>query len=127
MRPRRDRGDEVRLADLPAEFRERAATLRGDGGAEQPAIAWERAAQCVEEALTGHLDERLSLADAETESGYTRRHLRRLIRDGTLPEEPDGTIQRRHLPTKPGTGVASDLSPAPSSRVQLARAVADGG
>lgn len=31
------------LADLPARFRETAETLRRDGGADQPAVAWERA------------------------------------------------------------------------------------
>ena len=49
------------LAGLPAEFRDRAAALRLDGGAEQPAIAWERAAQRLDEELTGHLEEQLTL------------------------------------------------------------------
>jgi len=115
------------LTDLPAEFRETATSLRRDGGAEQPAIAWERAAQRLEEELTGHLEERLSLPEAATESGYTVSHIRRLIREGTIPVEEDGTVLRRHLPKKPGHSIAPDVPEGPSSRVQLARAVADGG
>jgi hypothetical protein len=115
------------FGDLPAEFRETATSLRRDGGAEQPAIAWERAAQRIEEELTGHLTERLSLREAAIESGYTVGHISRMIRNGTIPVEEDGTVLRRDLPKKPGHGIAADVPEAPSSRVQLARAVAGGG
>ncbi len=115
------------LAQLPTVFRQKAAMLRSDGGADQPAVAWERAAEIIECALVGHLDESLSLEDAATESNYTVGHLRRLNREGKMPIEPDGTVLRRYLPKKPGARVASNLTEAPSSRVQLARAVADGG
>ena len=115
------------LGNLPSEFRDRADSLRIYGGADQPAIAWERAAQRIEEELTGHLEERLSLGEAATESGYTVSHIRRLIRECTIPVEEDGTVLRRHLPKKPGHGIAADVPETPSSRVQLARAVADGG
>ena len=115
------------LADLPGLFREKATTLRLDGGADQPAVAWERAAALVERALRGHLDERLSLQDAATESGYTPRHLKRLNRGGKMPIQDDGCVLRRHLPRKPGADVADGMPEVSSSRVQLARAVADGG
>ena len=115
------------LGSLPAEFRGRANSLRIDGGAEQPAIAWERAAQRLQEELTGHLEERLSPGEWETESGYTVSHIKRLIREGTILVEEDGTVLRRHLPKKPGHSIAPDVPEGPSSRVQLARAVADGG
>ena len=65
MRP--DPGDRVRLADLPKLYRDHAAMLRLWGGAEQSAIVLEHAAKLLEESLEGHLDERLSLAEAELE------------------------------------------------------------
>ena len=77
------------LAELPSVFRQKAAMLRIDGGADQPAVAWERAAEEVERALRGHLDEPLSLDAAATESGYTRRHLKRLTRAGKLTIQDD--------------------------------------
>ena len=100
--------------------------LRLDGGADQPAYIWDRAADIVEEALRGQLDERLSIDEASLESGYTPRHLQRLSNQGKMPIEADGTVLRRHLPKKPGSAVASGPSDMPSSRVQLARAVAGG-
>ena len=112
------------LADLPARFRETAETLRRDGGADQPAVAWERAAELTEESLRGHLDEPLTIEEAALESGYTPRHLRRLGREGKMPIDDDGLVLRRHLPKKPGCGIAASHSDVPSSRVQLARAVA---
>ena len=114
------------LADLPSAFREKATTLRLDGGADGPAVAWERAAELVEEALHGHLDEGLTIDEASIESGYTRSHLRRLGREGKVTIEDDGTVRRCNLPKKPGATVAAP-SEVSSSRVQLARTVADGG
>lgn len=125
MRP--DPGDRVRLADLPKLYRDHAAMLRLWGGAEQSAIVLEHAAKLLEESLEGHLDERLSLAEAELESGHTQGNLRRLRREGKMPIQDDGTVLRRHVPKKPGYAIAGDLSETPSSRLQLARAVADGG
>ena len=114
------------LAELPRLFRDTAATLRLDGGADQPAVAWERAAALVEEALKGHLNEALSMDEAALESGYTRSHLRRLNREGKMPIEPDGTVLRRYLPKKPGSAGASTPLEVSFSRTQLARAVAGG-
>ena len=115
------------LAELPSVFSQTAAMLRSDGGADQPAVAWERAAEEVERALRGHLDEPLSLQDAATVSGYTQRHLKRLNRAGKLTIQDDGCVLRRHLPRKPGADVADDMPEVSCSRVQLARAVVDGG
>ena len=112
---------------LPAEFRRRAEFVRENAAAEQAATAWEKAATEVEAALSGHLDEPLSLQEAATESGYTRRHLKRLNREGKLTIQDDGCVLRRHLPRKPGADVADDMPDVSSSRVQLARAVAHGG
>lgn len=118
-----------RLSELPALFREKAARLREDAAAEQPAHAWERAADLMEIALQGSAMELLTLDEAEVESGYTRRHLLRLIREGVIPSaSPAGAplILRAHLPRKPGYSVACAPAQVASSRAQLARAVANG-
>lgn len=119
----------MRLLDLPTAFRSKAHVLREDAAAEQAATAWERAAELLEEALSGSSFEPLTLEEAEVAGGYTRRHLARLIRDGTIPNagEPGSPrILRCHLPVKPGHAVASRATLVTSSRTQVARAVAGG-
>ena len=116
----------MRLAELPTDFRERAEHLR-ECGAEVQAKTLEWAAARTEEALRRAMDEELTLAEAEIESGYTRKTLRQMIQDGKIPAAGKGRglrIQRRHLPRKPG--VASS-GPGLTFRSQLARAVAAGG
>jgi hypothetical protein len=115
------------LGDLPGSMREKAAELRDDFGAEGRARAVEWCADLVQEALDGHADEELTLAEATTESGYTRAHLLRLHRDEKMPMAANGTVLRRHIPRKPGHGVvANNVREVASSRSQLARAVAGG-
>ena len=115
------------LGDVPSVLREKAAELRDDFGAEGRAKAVEWCADLVEQALTGHDEEALTITEAVIESGYTRAHLMKLHRDGKMPMERDGTVLRRHMPRKPGHGVvASNGSRVASSRLQLARAVAEG-
>ena len=73
--------------------------------------------------------EPISLEAAEVESGYTRAHLRRLLREGSLPNagtKSSPTILRMHLPKKPGFGVAQTHPRATSSQMQVARTVALG-
>lgn len=115
-----------RLGDLPEVFRTRARILRRYGGAEGTASAWATAAEEVQFALAGQAEECLTLQEAARESGYTPKHLKRLIREGKIPSEPDRTIRREHLPIKPGSGVANGTPHTPTSRSQLARAVAGG-
>jgi hypothetical protein len=117
------------LTDLPIDFRERAVLLREYGAAEGVAIAWERAATEVESALRAHGLEALTLSEAASESGYGVDHLRRLIRDGTIPNagnDREYRVLRRHLPKKPGHAVASAGPQVASSRTQAARAVVTG-
>ena len=114
------------LQDLPTTFRERAAFLRENAAAEQAATAWERAAAMLEAALKGHAHETLTLAEVAIESGFTPHHLKRLHRDGKLPMTEDGYVLRCHVPKKPGHGVAESEDKDPSSKTQLARAVAGG-
>ena len=114
------------LAALPANFRERAAFLRENAAAEQAATAWEKAAIEVESALRGHGLEALTLRAAAPECGYSVDHLRRLIRDGTIPNagsDREYRILRRDIPKKPGHAVAPARPQVASSRTQAARAV----
>lgn len=122
----------MRLLELPAEYRRKAQTLREDAAAEQAATAWERAAELLEGALQVSDLEALTLEEAEVLGGYTRRHLRRLIREGTIPNAgtPDRyLILRMHVPRKPGhatPSVARGPRSMAASRSQVARAVVEG-
>ena len=120
----------VPLADLPTTFRERAAFLREYAAAEQAATAWERAAIEVEAALRVRELDALTLRDASSECGYSVEHLRRLLRDATIPNSGSSgrpLILRSHLPRKPGHGIALRGSEEPSSITQVARAIATRG
>ena len=119
------------LASLPAEFRETAKFVRENARAEGAACAWESAATRIEGALADSDLEPLSLEAAAIEGGYTIKHLRRLIKEGTVPNsaapgEPP-MILRRHRPRKPGYDVADHCLTDASSRVQVARDVAQEG
>ncbi len=117
-----------RPADLPAAFQEAAAIAREYAADERAAAIWERAAEMAEQSLRQSGLERLTLQQAEAESGYSRDHLRRLIDEGTIPNasaaDDSKAILRMHLPRKPGHGLAAVRPPVASSRVQAARAVA---
>jgi len=115
------------LRDLPSRWRDRAHEL--EPYAPPAAKAFADAADELEQALREADLEPLTLAEAEVECGYTRSHLRRLIREGRIPnsgtdEEP--RILRCHLPRKPGHGVADRREQLALSRTQVARAVAAG-
>lgn len=116
----------TRLTDLPPVFRARALLLRRYGGTEGTAVAWEVAAADVERGLLAHDDERLAISEAAVVSGYTLAHFRRMVREGKVPQQPDGTVLRRHVPVKPGSGIAEPNENFPCSRTQLARGVAGG-
>ena len=116
----------MKLQALPAEFRRRAEFVRENAAAEQAATAWEKAATEVEAALRADELEELTLQEASLECGYSVDHLRRLIRDGTIPNAGDERkhgVLRRDIPRKPGHRVAVLRPLAPSSRTQAARAV----
>ncbi|MCE2456179.1 MAG: helix-turn-helix domain-containing protein [Gemmatimonadetes bacterium] len=110
----------MRTGQLPAAFRERAEMMR-ECGARAQAAALEWAAEQAEAVLRGEAAEELTLAEAAAECGYSRSHLRRLVREGRLPaagRDPRIRVLRRHLPRKPG---------AATLRSQLARAVVERG
>lgn len=121
----------MRLSDLPLGWRQRAEELRRWAAAEGAARALEQAAADLECALRESAMEPLDLDVAAAESGYSRGHLRRMIRDGKVPNAgtDDGPmILRCHLPHKPGAsnGVAPLRLKGSSSKAQVARAVASG-
>lgn len=66
----------------------------------------------LREALRSHERETLTLAEAAEESGYSKRHLRALISDGTIPnagEKGRPQIRRGDLPMKPGSSSAGPI------------------
>ena len=79
-----------------------AEALRHYGG-DNLAVVLERCADELEATLRKRDETTLTLTDAARESGYTREHLGRLVRDGKIPNagRPGAPrIARRHLPRK---------------------------
>lgn len=110
------------LASLPAAWRARADQLRRWAAAEGAACALEQAAAELEHTLWLAGDTPLTLDEAARESGYSKDHLERLIRDATIPNAGRRNaprVRRCDLPRKPGTATPS--LPAPAGRVQLDR------
>jgi AraC-like DNA-binding protein len=114
------------LQDLPARWRRKANELRPYASA--AAQAFDDAAEEMEAELRATGEQRLTLEQAAAESGYSRRHLRRLLLDGTLPNASvagdETTILRKHLPKKPGSALArpngSDVLSSPRQIVRAA-------
>ena len=104
------------MHELVDRWRTRAKSLREWAAAEGAAAAFERAAIELEAELADHDDEVLSLNQAAHESRYSAEHLRRMIREGKLPNagrKGSPRIRRRDLPTKPGTrpfGTESEIA-----------------
>ena len=90
------------VRSLPAVWRRQAKTLRRYGSP-APATALERCADELEGTLQERDDTTYSLTEAARESGYSREHLGRLVRDGKIPNagRPGAPrIARRDLPRK---------------------------
>lgn len=110
--------------------RERADLL--EAFAPAAAEAYRDAAEVFRRSLEATDMEPLTLDVAEVESGYTRAHLRRMLREGTVPNvgtDQEPRIRRIHLPRKPGHGTstfAHSRRQMPSSASQVVRAVAAG-
>jgi hypothetical protein len=119
----------VQLSRLAQEFRDNQREALRLGASEEAANVWQAAAKELEKRTADSLLEPLTLDGAALESGYTRNHLNRMLRDGKVPNsgtDTDPRILRKHLPRKPGFGIDErPLRPA-SSRVQAARAVIEG-
>ena len=79
-----------------------AESLRYYGG-EHLAVVLERCADELQTTITERDETTLTLTEAARESGYSREHLGRLVRDGKIPNagRPGAPrIARRHLPRK---------------------------
>ena len=103
---------------LPADWRRKAKSLRRYGG-ETPATAIERCAEELEATLVERDETTLSLVEAARESGYSRDHLGRLVRDGKIPNagRPNAPrIARRHLPRKAPAEAPLAEEPRPRER-----------
>ena len=103
---------------LPADWRRKAKSLRRYGG-ETPATAIERCAEELEATLVERDETTLSLVEAARESGYSRDHLGRLVRDGKIPNagRPNAPrIARRHLPRKAPAEAPLAQEPRPRER-----------
>ena len=112
---------------LPADWRRKAKSLRRYGG-ETPATAIERCAEELEATLVERDETTLSLVEAARESGYSREHLGRLVRDGKIPNagRPNAPrIARRHLPRKaPAEApLAGEPRPRERSNAQIVQSI----
>lgn len=90
-------------ADLPATWRDRADEL--EPYATPAAEAFRRAAAELEAALQARATEELTLGEAAEASGYSKRRLRELLADGTIPQagrKGGPRIRRGDLPVRPG-------------------------
>jgi hypothetical protein len=109
----------MKLADLPAKWREEAQIL-SDNGAESQALVKVRAATELEEALIDRDNELLTVIQAAKESGYSKDWLRKLVASGQIPNvgKPGAPrVRRGDLPRKP----ARLASGSPEDRLQLIR------
>ena len=91
------------LDGLAAHWRDEAETLRRRGATAQ-AVVLESCAEELESALQQQHDEVLNLTQASRVSGYSREHLGRLLKEGTIPNAGQlgaPKIRRGNLPTKP--------------------------
>jgi hypothetical protein len=113
---------------LAGAWRARADLFRLHG-AEPHAAVLEALAAELEAALVSSAQERLSLAAASAESGYSISQLRRMIRERKVPNAGAvGTplIRRSDLPRKPQRPLDPHVQQDLSSKRQIARAVAAG-
>jgi hypothetical protein len=94
--------DQPTTAELPDEWRALAAQQRRFG-ADSQALILEFCADELAASLRRGGDERLSLARAAKESGYSTDHLSRLVRDRKIPNSGRPSkplIRRADLPVK---------------------------
>lgn len=90
---------------LPAAWRDRASKL--EAYAPPAAEAFRAAARELEEVLEARAEELLTLDEAAEESGYSKRRLRELVSEGTIPNagrKHAPRLRRSDLPRKPGAG-----------------------
>ena len=110
--------DRPSVEGLPADWRKQAKSLRRYAS-EPPAVALERCADELEDTLRERDETTLSLVEAARESGYSRDHLGRLVRDGKIPNagRPNAPrIARVDLPRKAPAHAPLAEAPRPRDR-----------
>ena len=119
--------DSPAVCGLVAGWRARAADLREWAAAEQAAVAWEHAAQELEERLRAEGEELLNLTQAAGLCGYSADHLGREVRAGRISNAGRSNaprIRRSDLPRKPGALLYTDTGAnVVGVRGRIARAV----
>lgn len=101
------------LAALTARWRADADVLERNG-CDSRADVLRRHAEEVEDALRRRQEERVTIAEAARISGYSEKHLRRLVRNERLPAHRPGgdggriLLHRGDLPRKPAGGGDKD-------------------
>lgn len=117
------------LYALADEWREEAERLR-QYGADAQATAVESCAVELEERVAAIQQQTLTPEEAAEESGYSADHIRRLVREGKVPNAGDDSaakIRRRDLPLKPGHRRSGGRAPnrSAASRARVARTVVE--
>lgn len=110
------------VAGLVPAWRERAAAL--EEYAPAACRAFEVAAAELEAALRARADEKLTLAEAVRESGYSDRRLREFLADGVIPNagRPGAPrIRRSDLPRKAKRTASRGYDPVADARALAAR------
>jgi hypothetical protein len=103
---------------VAGEWLELASLLR-EHHAIGAAVAYDKCAAKLRERSAAYLDEAIDADDAAEESGYTAHHIRRLIKEGLLPNvgtETRPRVLRRYLPLKPGSTVPVPSEEPPPPR-----------
>jgi len=110
--------------ELPELWRTDAEVLRGYGDTRGAEIL-ERVAGQLETAIREGEREELNLTEAAEVSGYSKRRLRELVADGTIPNQGrkgSPRLLRGDLPTKPRSGRGKgSYSPSDDARAILGR------
>ena len=120
-------GDAVVLTDLPWEWRSKAELFR-DHEEVPLAIAYEKCADALEEALYRESEAPLTISEASKLSGYSTDHLGRLVREGKIPNagRPGAPrIAPGDLPIR--TGVVSRPGTRELSPTQIVRSAINAG
>jgi len=124
-RPNQEPRDTPLTDELPAVWRRQAAELRQWAAAESAAVALERAADQLDDALRRQDDEPLTLMQAAAESGYSVDHLGRQISRGKIPNvgrRNAPRVRRADLPKK-STALRLRTRASHIGREEIARAV----
>ena len=106
------------LLNLAARWREEADLLRGYGASEAGAAA-ELHAQQLTEAIEEAEHEELTLGEAARASHYSKRRLRELVADGSIPNvgrKGAPRIKRKDLPKRAKSKKGSDFDASTEAR-----------